>query len=77
MKQPKSVAFVSQANFAHGHQQVNNASSRTGELENAQNELLEQTDGERLDIGATGTTNKVDPTMETVGEVDRTKNSER
>jgi urease beta subunit len=34
------VVFAKQANIAHGHQQVNNATSRAGNLEMSQNELL-------------------------------------
>ena len=55
MKQPRSVAFVGQANIAHGHQQVNNAQSSPDEAprprqnQNLQNKLLEKKDGERLD----------------------------
>ena len=45
IKYPRSVAFVEQANIAHGHQQVNNAPSRADEIEKPQSKLLEQSDG--------------------------------
>lgn len=42
MKHPRPVAFVQQANIAHGPQQVNNGScpTRTEEITNLQNEVL-------------------------------------
>src|SRR5262249_13859921 len=55
IKNPAPVAFVRQANIAHGPQQINNVSesaqdqsSRARESENPQNKLLEQQHGERL-----------------------------
>ncbi len=65
IKNPRAVAFVRQANIAHGHQQVKNgeASSsgstrgRAGARKNKtqRNKLLEGgTDGERMDPGTTG-----------------------
>ncbi len=77
MKHPRSVAFVGQANIAHGHQQVNNAPSRADEIEDPQSKLLEQTDGERLDTGTTGTAGGADTPMEAVGAVNRAKNRRR
>ena len=74
MKHPRSVAFVGQANIAHGHQQVNNASSRADEVENEQSKVLEQTDGERLDTGATDAAGGADTPLETVGAGDRAEN---
>ena len=67
----------SQANIAHGHQQVNNAPSRADEIEDPQNKLLEQTDGERLDTGTTSTAGGADTPMEAVGAVHRAKNRRR
>lgn len=65
------VAFVRQANIAHGPQQVNNGGavdhSRAENSENLPDRLLEQTHGERLDFGATGTAGSADSAMETVG----------
>ena len=83
MKNPPMVGYVKQANIAHGHQQVNNASaapnnaSRAGENPNLQNKLLEEKDGERLDTGTTGTAGQADPAMATVGEIDRAEDSGR
>jgi hypothetical protein len=51
------MGYVRQANIAHGPQQVNNGTCddtpRTQENQNSQNKLMEQKDGERLDIGTT------------------------
>ena len=57
------------ANIAHGHQQVNNGLSRVGETESEQTKVLEQTDGERLDPGATGAAGRTDSPLEAVGAV--------
>jgi len=77
IKNPPAVGHVHQANIAHGPQQVINASAApgdapcagAGENQNVKNELLEQTDGERLDTGTTCTPGRTDPAMATVGEV--------
>ena len=64
------VVFAKQANFAAGHQQVNNdiaASSRAREIESEQSKLLEINHGERLDTGTTGTAIGGNPALETVG----------
>ncbi|MGB5705479.1 MAG: hypothetical protein WBM41_01500 [Arenicellales bacterium] len=64
------VVYVKQANIAPGHQQVNNnLDSRTREIENPKNELLEQKDGERLDTRTTDKAIKDDSAMATVGEI--------
>jgi len=60
LKNPKSVAFVKQANIANGHQQVNNY-GRAGEVENEQ---IKQ-----LDPGAQGLAGGCDTTLQAVGEV--------
>lgn len=65
IKNPKSVAFVGQANIARGHQQINNGSQsnndpRAGENQNPPNELLEAQNGERMDIGEKTTTSRND-----------------
>jgi hypothetical protein len=72
IKNPPVMGYVKQANIAHGPQQVNNTpdTPRARENENPQNKQLEQTDGERLDTGTTGTAGKDNPAMATVGEVD-------
>ena len=77
IKNPPAVGYVRQANIAHGPQQVNNASAApggdsragAGENQNLKNELLEQTDGKRLDTGTTCAPGRTDPAMATVGEV--------
>jgi hypothetical protein len=84
IKNPKPVAFVQQANIAHGPQQVNNGTaptpaepSRAGESEKPPNKLLESRDGERLDTGAAGAAGDADSQMATVGAVNRPQNDRR
>ena len=79
IKNPSSVAFVRQANIAHGPQQVNNENStrtpaRPRENEIAPSKLLEASNGERLDTGTASAAGAVNPELETVGAVDRTAN---
>ena len=59
------IIYAKQANFANGHQQVNNGvtPSHTGETKNEQNELLELKNGERLDTRATGKAIEADKAM--------------
>lgn len=82
IKNPPIMGYVRQANIAHGHQRVNNASSTTGDTSrarentNLQSKLLEENHGERLDIGETGAAGQADPAMAPVGKVNRTKNPE-
>ena len=77
IKNPQPMAFVQQANIAHGPQQVNNGAvqpgepSRAREAENPQNKLLEAQNGERLDFGAPGAAGGADSQMETLGAVHR------
>ncbi|HUX74560.1 MAG TPA: hypothetical protein VMV25_11805 [Steroidobacteraceae bacterium] len=81
MKNPRPVAFVQQANIANGPQQVNNgtarqtlaqgACSRAEKIQDTPNELLEASNGERLDIGARDTAGGADPAMATLGEIHR------
>ncbi len=69
MKTPKTR--LNQTNIAHGHQQVNNfPENRDGE-----NELLEETDGERLDTGTPQEAVRVDPELATVGKQHRAKDN--
>ena len=74
IKQPRSVAFVKQANIAHGHQQVNNGvpPARTENETNPTNELLEADHGQRLDTTTAGAPKGVDTAMATVGALDGT-----
>ena len=60
IKNPQPVAFVRQANIAHGPQQVNN-------------ESVESRHGERLDFGTAGAASSADSTLETVGAIHRPK----
>lgn len=80
MKNPPMVGYVRQANIAHGHQQVNNAASTVGETSraekaNLQSKLLEESDGQRLDIGTEGATGRADPAMAPLGKVDRSEDT--
>lgn len=78
MKNPRPLAFVSQANFANGPQQVNNGvATRADEKSISQNELLEQTNGQRLDFGTAGKTLARDPALEAVEPVNRAANRGR
>lgn len=64
------VLIAKQANLTTGPQQINNGTmpgGRARKTETLQNELLESSDGKRLDAGAAGTTGRVDPHLETVG----------
>jgi len=69
MKKPRAE-LIKQTNIAHGHQQVNNFP----EKQNPPNELLEKTDGERLDERAPQEAVSVDPDLATVGAKHRAKN---
>jgi hypothetical protein len=63
------VVYAKQANINHGNQQVNNGVSITpssDEIINSHNELLKETDYERMDTGATGATIVKNPAMATV-----------
>jgi hypothetical protein len=78
IKNPRSVAFVKQANIAAGNQQVNNgdsatlrAGARTQENEIPPNKLLTETSYETLDARRTLTTSGVNSPMEAVGEINR------
>ena len=66
MKKPPPEP-INQTNIAHGHQQVNNFP----EKEKPPNELLEKTDGERLDAGTPQEAVRVDSDLETVDEQHR------
>jgi hypothetical protein len=63
------VVYARQANFAAGHQQVNNGGepARVREIENPPTKLLEAQHGERLDTGATTPAIGANQTLETVG----------
>ena len=79
IKNPPYVGYVRQANIAHGPQQVNNASAasegapRGRKNPSLQNKLLEESDGERLDLGPACTSVQANPAMATLGEIDGTE----
>lgn len=80
IKNPNPVAFVRQANIAHGPQQVNNGAqspetSRARESENQPNKLLERQHRDELDGRATQTAVGADSPVETVGKVHRPADS--
>ena len=87
IKNPRPVAFVKQANIAHGPQQVNNASAPPEPHNDARacaensarttNELLESDDGERLEFETTSQASRSNQTVETVGNRQRTGNGQR
>ncbi|MSR09709.1 MAG: hypothetical protein EXR82_09370 [Gammaproteobacteria bacterium] len=83
IKNPPQVAFVKQANIAHGPQQVNNGVqadhpvSPGRETENEPSKLLEATHGERLDTPTTGTAGRTDTQLEAVGAINRAKDTGR
>lgn len=65
------VVFAKQANFAAGHQQVNNA--HTGEPKSLENELGAPC-AIGMDLGASRGTSRADSPMATVGKLDRPEN---
>ena len=73
LKQPSNTTFVKQANIAQGHQQVNNLTEKNI---TPQNELLKGSYAE-LDTGTTTTPKGIDTTLETLGKINRSKNSRR
>lgn len=78
------VVFAKQANFAAGHQQVNNGQAQTPapvaharRTKPAPNKLLEAQDVERLDTGAKGSAGRANQEMEAVGKVYRSNKPSR
>ncbi len=75
IKNPPTV-YAKQANFAAGHQQVNNgtaAPSRAQEIETEQSQLSGGTHELLPDARASGIESQANPALETVGEIDRAK----
>lgn len=72
LKYPKQATFVKQANIAHGHQQVNNATNtrtcaHAREIDSQQNELLEADNGsEEMDFRTTKAASRADKAMATM-----------
>jgi hypothetical protein len=81
IKNPPNVAFVKQANIAHGPQQVNNGQAqpvaRVEEKTNPPTELLEHDHAQRLDTGTASAASAGDPIMATVGTLDRATHGTR
>lgn len=79
IQNPRQVAFVRQANIAHGHQQVNNGAEPRagGETSTGPNKELEVIDGQWVDGGAQAEAIGGDPPLEAVVEVHRTKDEGR
>ena len=80
IKNPRTVAFVHQANMTTGPQQINNGTvpeqrSRARETVNEPNKLLEATYGERLDPGTAGTAGGANTHLATVGAIHRPKDT--
>jgi len=74
-----TVVYARQANVTTGPQQVNNGAAtppapRARDLEPEPSKLLEETDGQWLDTGATSARGRADPHLATVGAVDGAKN---
>jgi hypothetical protein len=67
------VVFAKQANIAHGHQQINNASSHTRENVIQQNELLGDHHAE-MDTRTTPAASLANPQLETVAALDGCEN---
>jgi len=77
IKNPQPVAFVRQANIAHGPQQVNNSAvddKRMPEIENQHGRVIEGRNDKRLDSGTTETAGGRNSSLETVGAVHRAEN---
>ena len=71
LKQPHKSVFVTQANIAHGHQQINNPASQE-KTDLLPNELLEKNHGKaHLDSGATHSTESSDSHLAAMETVDR------
>ncbi len=78
--QPKQTAFIKQANIAHGHQQVNNPGSQEslGKKISPPNQLLVKKEihgSQTMDARTKATAKRSHATLETVGAIDRSKNS--
>lgn len=72
------IVYAKQANFANGPQQVNNGvpvPAHTANPTSQQNQLLKESHGERLDLGAQATAGAVDSQLATVGEIHRAQDA--
>ena len=80
IKNPQPVAFVRQANIAHGPQQVNNSATedpRTRQIGNQQDKLFEVENGKRLESGTAGAAIGANSSLATVGALHRPKDPSR
>lgn len=83
IKNPPQLAFVKQANIAHGPQQVNNggdspaARARESAIEPNELSRIGHEEGQRLDLGTTGKAGAAHPAMEAVGAVHRAEDEGR
>ncbi|MDI1339354.1 hypothetical protein [Polaromonas sp.] len=84
---PRSVAFIKQANMANGPQQVNNGSAagdegraetppRAEDLSGSANKLLEESGNERMDFGAQAAAGTANQVLEAVERIDGAQNGE-
>jgi hypothetical protein len=73
LKNPGNVAFVRQANIAHGPQQINNAEPHAGagKNESQPNKLLEDQRGKWMDLGAQEAAGRLDQALAAMGKVHR------
>lgn len=70
------LLYAKQANIAHGHQQVNNSvSPHAGKTKNSQNELLSEANNAALDTRGAAEAGRINQEMETVGAINRCKDS--
>lgn len=82
MKNPQPVAFIKQANVAHGPQQVNNGATDVGApgasrariSANQSNKLMGLEHEQRVDIGTASSTSRDDSRLDPVGAVDWSEN---
>jgi hypothetical protein len=84
IRNPRSVAFVRQANIANGPQQVNNGTPPTAtharareKLERTPNELLENDHGNRLEQGTTPAAGAGNPSVEAMAALERADDTGR
>ena len=79
IRNPMAGAYVRQANIAAGHQQINNGIDPAGQTSRARESEIEQNKqsggGSELlpDTGAPTLAGRIDPQMETLGEINRAK----
>ena len=73
IKNPPNLAFVRQANIAHGPQQINNGQSpaRAGEIESSPTKVLEDQRGKWLDPGAQEAAGRLNQALAAMGAVNR------